>query len=233
MTKRILVPTKSYGDWQRLLAKPDRHWKAGYSAMTLARAWEAAEPIGFPPEVKRVFDSNDSPELKKLSLLLVIPEFQVNLPGGEHPSQTDVLAIAHGPEGLVVIAVEGKVDEEFGPTIGKKHAEKSDGVEERLRFLLGYLDLPAAVPESIRYQLLHRTASSLLIAEQFYARAAVMLVHSFSPSDRWFEDFEAFAALFGVKPRIGELVAVGKRQGISLYLGWCRGEQGFRGAEGV
>jgi len=144
-----------------------------------------------------------------------------------------VLAIAHGPEGLVAIAFEGKVDEAFGPTVGEKRAEGPDGVEDRKRFLLQYLDLPVSVPGSIRYQLLHRTASALLIAEQFYARTAVMLVHSFSPSNKWFEDFEAFAALFEVRPRLGELVAVGEREGVPLYIGWCRGEQRFREPEAV
>jgi hypothetical protein len=47
--KRILIPTDSFEDWRGFLARPDLHWKVGYSAMTVARAWEAAQ--GFPPEV--------------------------------------------------------------------------------------------------------------------------------------------------------------------------------------
>jgi len=53
----ILIPTQSHKDWRRLLARPDRHWKVGFSAMTLARSWEAA--AGLPPEVRRVFESSD------------------------------------------------------------------------------------------------------------------------------------------------------------------------------
>lgn len=233
MAKRILIPTQSYADWQRLLAKPDRHWKAGYSAMTLARAWEAAEAQGFPPEVASILATAAAPELTNLSLLLAMPEYQVALPGGDRASQTDVLAIARGDEGLVAVAVEGKVDEAFGPTVDQKHAEMSQGVEERLQFLSQCLELPTPIPGRIRYQLLHRTASALLVAEQFCASAAVMLVQSFSPTNKWFEDFEAFAALFEVQPKVGELAAVGKRRNVPLFIGWCRGNQRFREESGV
>jgi len=228
MSKRIFVPTQSYRDWQRLLAKPDRHWKVGYSAMTMARAWEEQGEQGFPPEVAAALASSQASELANLSLLLALPEYQVALPGGDRASQTDVLAVARGDEGLVVIAVEGKVDEAFGPTVDEKRAEASEGVGERLRFLAECLEIEEPVAGATRYQLLHRTASALLVAEQFSAAGAAMLVHSFSPSNKWFEDFLEFAALFEVRPEPGEVAAVGERRRIPLFLGWCRGEQRFR-----
>lgn len=228
MPNHIFIPTQSYGDWQRLLAKPDLHWKAGYSAMTLARSWEAAAP-GFPPEVAASLASAGVPELQNLSLLLALPEFQVPLPGGVRPSQTDLLAVARGPKALVTIAVEGKVDEVFGPTIGQKRAEKSAGVDERLRSLFECIGLSAAnVTDAVRYQLLHRTASAVLVAEQYFAAAAVMLVHSFSPSNKGFKDFASFAALFNVQPKVGEVALICKPRGIPLFIGWCRGDQQFR-----
>jgi len=228
MAKRIFVPTESYRDWQRLLAKPELHWKAGYSAMTLARSWDEQEDQGFPPEVGDALAAAQASQLENLSLLLALPEYQVALPGGDRPSQTDVLAIARGDAGLVVVAVEGKVDEPFGPTVGERRADRTRGVDERLRFLTDCLGLREPIPGSIRYQLLHRSASAVLVAEQFRAVAAVMLVHSFSPTNKWFEDFLEFAALFRVRPDPGGIVAVGQRRGIPLFLGWCRGEQRFR-----
>ena len=222
---KILIPTQSFRDWQRLLAKPDLHWKAGYSAMTLARSWDAAAPTGFPPEIRAALDASGAPSLKGLAPLLAIPEYQVPLRGGDNPSQTDVLALARGSAGLVAIAVEGKVDEPFGPTLAEKLLEPSQGFKDRLTFLLGLLRLPDSVSGSIRYQLLHRTASALLIAEQFNARVAVMIVHSFSTLDRWFPDFQAFAALFHAHAEIGQPVPAGEFAGISLFLGWCRGDQ--------
>jgi hypothetical protein len=224
--KRIVVPTQSAEDWKRLLAKPDLHWKTGYSAKTLALSWEAAHPH-VPPEIAAALSSAGNPLLSCLDLLLAVPEYQVDLPGGQRPSQTDVLALMGGSAGLVAVAVEGKVDEAFGPTVGQKRAEHSVGVDERLAWLTDRLGL-ASVPDGIRYQLLHRTASALIVAEQFHASAAVMLVHSFSPSDRWFDDFAMFAELVGVEASVG---GVGRAQtvtGMPLFIGWCRGEQVFR-----
>lgn len=224
--KRILVPTQSPDDWKRLLAKPDLHWREGYSAMTLAQAWESAHP-SVPPEITAALNSAGDPSLAGLELLLAIPEYQVNLPGGSRPSQTDVLALMRGASGLVAIAVEGKVDEAFGPTVGEKRAEHSAGVDERLAWLTDLLDLEA-VPDSIRYQLVHRTASALLVARQFDAVAAVMLVHSFSPDSLWFDDFEAFTALFGAQAAVGTITSIGTFEGTPLYVGWSKGEQRFR-----
>ncbi|GAB6060627.1 DUF6946 family protein [Desulfonatronum parangueonense] len=226
MANRIYIPTQSFEDWKRLLAQPDLHWKAGCSAMTLARSWEAAQ--GFPPEVAATLATTANPILQGLSMFIAIPEYQVALPGGRRESQTDLLVLARGKEGLVAIAVEGKVDENFGPTVEQKRAENSRGVNIRLQFLTESLDLREPVLGNIRYQLLHRTVSALLIAEQFSARAAVMLVHSFSPTNKWFDDFAAFAALFGVQARIGTLSALGIRRNLPLFIGWCSGDQKFR-----
>jgi len=224
---RIFVPTSSAEDWQRLLAKPDLHWKAGYSAMTLAKAWEAAGDGGFPPEVRRTLATSDRPGVEDLRLLLAIPEYEVPLPGGRRPSQTDLMVIARGESGLVVIAVEGKVDESLGPTVGEKRAERSRGVDERLEYLQAMLELPDC-PDHVRYQLLHRTVSALVVAREFGAGIAVMLVHSFSPTGKWFPDFQAFAHLFGKSAEPDRLLSLGDRAGIALHIGWCVGDQSFR-----
>ena len=225
MVAQILIPTQSYEDWRRLLARPDRHWKAGFSAMTLARSWEAAD--GFPPEVGEIFLSSDQTQLLAIEPLLVIPEYQIPLPGGRRASQTDVFVLARSPRGLVAIAVEGKVDEAFGPTVAERRLDNSEGVAVRLKFLLECLGM-SDVPGSIRYQLLHRAASAIIAAQQYFASHAVMLVHSFSSTDRWFDDFAAFAGLFKRTPKIGELVTLGSCGGVELHIGWCKGNQKFR-----
>ncbi len=224
--KRIFVPTQSPKDWKRLLAKPDLHWREGYSAMTLARAWESAHPF-VPPEIASCLESSGAWELSGLELLLAIPEYQASLPGGRRPSQTDVLALMRGPTGIVAVAVEGKVDETFGPAVGDKRTEDSAGVTERLMWLSELFGLQS-VPDEIRYQLLHRSASAVLVAREFDATAAVMLVHSFSPTGLWFDDFDAFAALFGVAVAVGSTSLLGDFGGKRLYVGWCKGDQRFR-----
>lgn len=222
---KIFIPTESFQKWQHLLAEPNLHLKEGPSAMTLARSWEAAA-MGFPPEVKAAFEKSGSPLLTGLTPLLAVPEFQVPLPVEVRLSQTDVLALARGKEGLVAMVVEGKVDETFGPTLREKRIEPSDGFNERQ--ILQYLELPPSIPQTIRYQFLHRTASALIVARQFDAKAAVMLVHSFSPANKGFSDFEAFAGLFNAEPQIGRIVSAGIFEGMPLFLGWCAGDPRFR-----
>ena len=225
--KRIAVPTRSAEEWKRLLAQPDLHWKAGYFAMTLALSWEAAHPSA-PAEVLAALDASGDTRLRDRSLVLAVPEWQVDLPGGRRPSQTDLLALMRGSGGLVALAVEGKVDEPLGPTVGDKRSEHSAGVDERLDWLIALLGLGSSCPDTVRYQLLHRTASAVLAAQEFDAAAAVMLIHSFSPTRMWFGDFVAFAELFGVTPGLDEVVYVGEYGGIPLWIGWCCGDQRFR-----
>ena len=227
---QILIPTTSAEDWKGLLAQPDLHWKLGFSAMTLARSWEAAAPTGFPPEVASLLSTAHRSDWQALRLLIAIPEYHVALPGGARASQTDLVAFARGETGLVAIAVEGKVDESLGPTVGQKRAEKSAGVDERLEYLEKALSLRGPCPDGIRYQLLHRTVSAIRIAKDFAAESAVMLIHSFSPSNKWHQDFEAFASLLEGASKAGTLLSIGERAGIKLYIGWCRGDQRFREA---
>ena len=226
MTSHILVPAASHEEWRKLLAQPDRHWKQGFSAMSLARAWH--EGNGFFPEIHAMFVDSTNPDLQSVQPLLTIPEYQVPLPGGERASQTDVFVLAKTATGLMTIAVEGKVEEPFGPTISERRQNPSSGAVTRIEYLLRCLDL-SEMPGTCRYQLLHRTVSAVLTAQMFFAKTAVMLVHSFSPTDRWYDDFAAFAELFQVHPQIGRLLSVGKRGGVDLYIGWCKGDQRFRG----
>lgn len=219
---QIYIQAQGPGDWARFLAEPEKQWRRGYSARTLAHSWHA---VGcFPPEVQNAFASSSS--FRDISLLLVIPEHQVDLPGGRRPSQNDIWVLARTPETLVSIAVEGKVSEPFGPTVREWNPDGSKGRRTRFDFLSLTLGL-SNVPGNIRYQLLHRTASAVLEAQRFHAKHAVMLVHSFSQGDEWFSDFEQFAGLFGKSVNKGEIQPVGENNGIILHLGWIPGDSRF------
>lgn len=184
---------------------------------------------GFPPEVLAILHTARRDDWNDLRLLLAMPEYQVALPGGERASQTDVVALARGAEGLVAIAVEGKVDETFGPTVGEKRADASAGVTERLAYLLTQLRI-ANCPDEIRYQLVHRTVSAMRVADDFAAESAVMLVQSFSPTGKWLADFQSFVRLLGGTAEPGQLVDLGNERGVHVYLGWCVGDQRYRSA---
>ncbi len=114
------------------------------------------------------------------------------------------------------------MSEPFGPTVQEWQAESSPGKAERLAYLLSLLSL-SAVPDTTRYQLLHRTASAIIEAQRFNAAHAVMLVHSFSQSSEWFQDYAAFVSLMGGSAAENNMASVGSRSGVSLHLAWVRG----------
>jgi len=193
-----------------------------------AYCWEAAE--GFPPEVAEALQRTDEAALADLTPVLATPEFKVPLPGGVRPSQNDLFVLARGAKGPVSIMVEGKVSESFGPTLGEWRGDASHGKESRLRFLqrtLGLMENPAG---SIRYQLLHRAASSVITGEQFRAAAAVMLVHSFSEQHVGWSDYQSFAALFGVDAIEGVVHRLGRDSRIPLFGVWVVGNCSFLGS---
>lgn len=216
---RIYIPTSSADQWAALLAEPTKHWRTGFSARTLAHSWQEAN--GFPVEVADALATSGA--LQGAELLLAIPEHQVRLPGGGRPSQNDVWALARAGGQLASVAVEGKVAEPFGPTVGEWLEQPSEGKALRLAFLQAELGLTEQPGPEIRYQLLHRTVSAIVEAKRFGAAHAVMLVHSFSQDHRWFGDFAAFAGLLGVGVEVGRVVAVGQRGGVQLHVGWVRG----------
>jgi len=216
---KIYIPAVSADQWAQFLADPVKHWRKGYSARTLAYSWQEAN--GFPIEVQRVLAT----QFPDIELLLAFPEHQVPLLGGSRPSQNDIWVLARSAGNLISIAVEGKVSETFGPTVQEWRAEASSGKSERLNFLCGQLGIQSDVPDTLRYQLLHRTVSALIEATRFGAAHAVMLVHSFSQSGEWFEDYAAFVTFLGGNAvSKNTLVSLGVRSGISLHLAWVCGD---------
>ncbi|MCB7128641.1 MAG: hypothetical protein J3T61_03785 [Candidatus Brocadiales bacterium] len=222
MTK-IFTPSAGPGDWKGLLADPEKHWVRGRSARTLAHSWE--DSSGFPPEVAKVLEQ--CTELRGVLPLLIFPEWKVPLPGGRRASQNDVWVLAKCSAGLVSIAVEGKVEEPFGHTLIEWQKDASPGKKERLSYLAETLGLTEQIPGHIYYQLLHRSASAVIEAERFNASHAVMLVHTFSPSNQWFPEYREFVALFGVDATVGILATVSAKGGMPLHLGWVHGDERY------
>ncbi len=214
--KLILRPTSGPDDWKQFLAEPEKQWKEGYSAHSLAHCWELAN--GLPESVRAVFQT--SLKYRHIEPLLAIPEVRVDLPGGARPSQTDLWLLARVPDGLVSVAVEGKVSETFGPTVAEWQTAASAGKTERLEFLLEVLHLEGPIPPELRYQLLHRTASAILLARRFHARYAVMMVHSFSRTDVGLEDYQAFLRALGTSAQAGQVVDITSHSDPTLSLAW-------------
>ena len=227
--KRIFVPTRGGSDWQRLLAKPKLHWKKGASAMTAAAAWEAAAGR-LPPEIAALLSSSAQPALVDLKLLAALPEWEVVLKGGETTSNTDVLVLCRNALGLCVVAVEAKVLEDFGPLLREKRASPSQNQESRLAYLHELLKVKS-FDDNVRYQLLHRTASAVLTAQEFHASTAVMLVHAFAtPAERQ-GDFKAFCLAMTATEVTPGVYKVPNFEQPALYLAWCAGDEKYREAQ--
>jgi hypothetical protein len=222
---RFFTPADEPADWQRLLAKPDRQWRTGYSAKSLAHSWTEAR--GFPREVHTALEHSGVEALRDLEFLIGIPEHEVPLPGGRRPSQNDVFVLAKASDGLVTLAVEGKVSESFDLPVNERFNQPTPGQCHRLAFLLELLELDRDAVGPIGYQLLHRTASALLEAERFGANHAVMLVHSFSRELAHFDDYSRFSSLYGVDAEPDQVVPANRHGDIRLYLGWVVGNADY------
>ena len=216
----ILVPSRGTESWRGLLADPEKHWKRGYSALELAERWE--NPGGFPPEVASLLNQHE--RTRGATMLLGIPEHRVPLAGGARASQTDLWVLARTHTGLLSIAVEGKVNESFGPTVGEWQPASSPGRTKRWAAICSLLEVDQHCNQATRYQLFHRTASALIEARRFFARSAAVIVHSFGSAAASFGDFQQFVRLLdGDVDRPGQLVAVPPREDIALFFGWATG----------
>ena len=212
---RIYVPSQGANSWQALLADPQKHWRMGYSARSLANCWETAN--GVPAEVARLFPSD--PEL-----LLAIPEHKVPLPRGRE-SQSDLFALLKVGQQICSTTIEGKVDESFDRLVSEWSIDASPGKQERLKYLCDMLGLELSDAGDLRYQLLHRTASAVIESRRFQTPLSAMVVHSFSPTKKWFADFAQFAERIGAKitgPDTSSWVTL--PDGTRLMLGWASGD---------
>lgn len=224
MTARLFVPTLGPTDWRRLLAKPEKHWKRGRSALELAVCWETARETksGIPDDVASVF--NSQADLSAPNLLAAFPELVVSLPGGGFGSHNDLWALVAVSGGIASLAVEAKAGEPLGELVEDwLRVEKADNRHSRLAGLQALLGIPNVDLTPIRYQILHRTASALIQAQRFRTSFAVLLVHSFSweRDEASWHDFQRFCRVMGAEPEQGRLVRAPVATALPLYVGWA------------
>ncbi|AFM14217.1 DUF6946 family protein [Turneriella parva] len=202
---------KTIEDWIEVVSR--RHYKPGHSAYECAHRWQN---IGarFPVEIEAILRESKNRLLGALEIKQIYAEYPVWLDTHTTPSKNDLMIFAEGPGNRkVVLAVEAKCDETFaqpvdtwirtadkpGPRHQRKLFKKASGPVERkvrrLDFLNTILSTSISPDSTLRYQLLHRTASAILTARQTYAEAAVVLIQAFTDSERNFQDFQAFCDL--------------------------------------
>lgn len=211
---------KSLKDWQQLLADPEKHWRKGYSAYELAYSW--MNSAGFPVSVDNVLDNSGFSEFKDLKIDIAYPERRTNLNDSRKPSQTDLMVFANGANGRVVIGVEGKVDESFGPIVHARYSN-TEANRSRLNFLCSQLELSSGKVEYVRYQLIHRSVATILEAKNCNAKIALMLVHSFSEKDSSFNDYKSFLEVFNFyNVQINKIYGHILLRDIRLFIGWIK-----------
>jgi len=119
------------------------------------------------------------------------------------------------------------VQESFGPPVNEWLNEPSTGKQIRFDFLCDQLGVTKESVHHIRYQLLHRTVCSIIEAKRLNAYIAMMLVHSFSQNNDWFDDYNAFLNVLGTEGEPNSVTFVHKKEGVSLYLAWVTGEKQY------
>lgn len=216
MIRRLHVPVIEPRDIVPHLAKQEGHWRAGYSAQELAVAWVNAGKE-FPERVRRVLDT--APEYQGAELIDGFFEREVELGTPGRNSQTDLMVVTGLQNELGIVAVEGKVEESFAEVVSEWNT--TPGKQARLEALCRTLEMNVTIAGELRYQLLHRTASAIYEARRYRCRHSMMLVHSFSPSHRWFDDFARFAAAMEMPVLNPDTCSPARLlDGVSIRLAW-------------
>jgi hypothetical protein len=162
--------------------KGDAHWKDGKSAKELAKAWFRSGALACPDELLSALRAHElTAELvldqgwpERVTALDVFP--------GESRNH-DLLLRGRSGQRSVVVGLEAKAGESFGPLIGEylKSRPAASNVPNRIDGLRKALFGETGPPgfSELRYQLVHGCAATLIEARQLDAQVAVFVVYEF------------------------------------------------------
>lgn len=179
------APIDSIGDWLCLAPPVKRaaHWRKGRSARELATAWLRPGRPALPEELAVLLVSN--PLTTFFASGLARPEAELVL--DEHEGNTrnaDLLLHGTAAGGNVLITIEAKADESYGPYVHEALAgvagKSASKLPDRIRALSELLFGPEGEPgDPLRYQLLHGLGATVLEALRTQADVAVFVIHVF------------------------------------------------------
>jgi hypothetical protein len=188
----------SHAEWRRRIASNDD--QPFRSAPTLATAWTG------PLELLSALSKQEG--LIDFVIEKVIIEAQTRFDQFGGPRNHDLLVKGRAKGETVVVAVEAKAGETFGPMVSeyraagarKRGSGEATNAPERLEQLLGDFGLDRAGPaeaDGLRYQLLAALAGTLAAAQEAEAEHAVLMVHDFITDERLphADDLRNFARL--------------------------------------
>ena len=205
-------PIAQYHHWTR--PKKDYHWKAGRSAMELARSWFRNNDQPKPPD-ELLSLLHSSPWLQDLQFTTGIPELVTPLPERGEGRNHDLALIGNTDDEQVTVTIEAKADEPFGndtileyynKAITKRDNGTPTRVPERIEQLLAMVDPETPVQESkwkdLRYQLLTALCGTILQAKIDGSTIAVLVVHEFDSDitepDKHAQNHRELEAFLGV-----------------------------------
>lgn len=178
--------------WERLAGpKSAAQWKEYRSAKECAHAWLAGEePLQIPEELVRVLRTHS--DFGTVIEWEAEPECLVPFDDYGGPANIDMLLSGRDEHGGLVMAIEAKADESFGPLVSRAMSDalerllssaSSKGlarVRELTINILGPAEKGQPRLHQIRYQLLTASAAALARAKQERAARAVVMIHEFS-----------------------------------------------------
>ena len=181
-----------------------RHWVDQRSAKELARAFCGSGKVSVPDELQALLDSH--PSLGHVEVAEAWAEHKIPLDSSGETRNADLACLASGRPGIVAVTVEAKADESFDKLVSMvlTKSPKGSNIPNRIEMLrIGLFGLSVDV-SSVRYQLLHGVAASLIFAAEHGAAAAIFAVFELRSDscstknvDRNTSDLEKFVALFG------------------------------------
>jgi len=79
----------------------------------------------------------------------------------------------------------------------------------------------------LKFLIAHLEIIIILDEFLFFTSHAIVIIHSFSPTNEWFEDFAKFVSLFGAIPKINSVVSAELPNGMPLHFAWIHGNEEY------
>jgi hypothetical protein len=173
-------PIMSVKDWRKFAPTGDSEWKNGRGTKELARAW--CRP-SMPADLQRFLEANQPTK-----------SFVLDSARADR-KKIDLVLTGKSGRVPVVIAIEAKSTESFGPALDEyvRSAKKRaiDELDVLTTALFGTTLAKTPRLGSLRYQLVSAVAGTLIEAKKAGAKRAILVIHEFRSANHKPEPFAA------------------------------------------
>jgi len=179
----------SVSSWKSLAPpqSPEGHWQKWLSAFEFANSWFRNGVAEVPQPLREFFNRNELTRDISLKKIIAEKPIWIDEVRKGNTRNNDMLIFGYNTSKIpIVLGVEAKAKEEFGPIVGKyfdnNRKNPASKIPQRICRLSKSLfgrNLDKQV-RSLRYQLLHATAGTLIEAKILKAKYAIFLVYQFN-----------------------------------------------------